>query len=300
MIDDNYEVFTVKKDLQNGFSSHNQLCKLASDLQQTTSTKVNIDFSKINFIAANLFSVLGCIFSEFNFRNDNNLLRINGLKASILDTAKKNGFCQHIGIKKIPDTDNSVIPYKRFLVDEIIEYEHYLTRNLFTRKDLPQMSQEAKDSIRDSLLELFKNVKDHTTSKYVYTCGQYFPQSYMLYFTIVDIGETIAHNVNEYHSMHNLPYPAYPLQWAMKSGNTTSITQTPRGIGLSLITKFVSLNQGAFFIISETETFEIQKNKERFLKLDYSFPGTVVTIGFNLHDDAIYYLSSETNNTIQF
>lgn len=41
-------------------------------------------------------------------------------------------------------------------------------------------------------------------------------------------------------------------------------------------------------------------DKERFKKLDYPFPGTMVTIGFNLHDNSIYYLNSEKYEAIQF
>lgn len=300
MNESTHQTISINQDLQNGFNSHNRLCKLAYELQNTTSTRITIDLSKTNFIAANLFPVLGCIFSEFNAKAPGNAIGIANMKDSILDTAQKNGFCIHFGMKKIPDVNNTVIPYKKFLVDEIAEYERYLTLNLFTRNDLPKMSKEASDSIRDSLLELFKNVKDHTTSEYIYTCGHYFPKSYMLYFTIVDIGETIPYNVNRYHKAHNFPIPEQALPWAITSGNSTSISQSPRGIGFTLIEEFVNLNKGDFYIVSEQETFEINHGKKRFQKLDYPFPGTIVTVGFNLHDDATYILTSEKNNTIQF
>lgn len=295
------QTFYIKQNLQNCFISHNSLCKLAFDIQNTTATKVCIDLSNTNFLAANLFSVLGCILSSFTNKNpDPDSITIMGMKKSILDTAKKNGFCEHFGMKKIPDVHNTVIPYKKFLVDKINEYERYLTLNLFTRNDLPEMSKEASDSIRDSLLEIFKNVKDHTTSPYIYTCGQYFPKSFMLYFTLVDIGETIKDNVNRYHSIHKIPSPKCSLQWAITEGHSTAITDRPRGIGLSLIKDFVLLNEGSFYMISEKETYEINKSKECFLKLSYPFPGTIVTIGFNLHDNASYCLTSEADNTIQF
>lgn len=158
----------------------------------------------------------------------------------------------------------------------------------------------ANDAIRDSLLELFKNVADHTTSKYVFTCGQYFPKSFMLYFTIVDIGETVSYNVSTYHHSHNIALPDNALKWAMERGNSTSLDQKPRGIGLSLIKDFVMLNKGDFYILSNNETYEMHRAKDRFRKLPYPFPGTVVTVGFNLHDTAIYYLDSGTYDAIQF
>lgn len=301
MSNDVRETFYIKHDLQNGLRSHECLSKLAYELKNTTSSKIAIDLSGVNFIASNLFSVLGCILYEFAKRNpDHKALYINGIKAPITETIQKNGFCRHLGLEKKPDVHNTVIPYMFFPVEQIDEYERYLTLNLFTRNDLPTMTQEASDTIRDSLLELFQNVADHTTSEYVFTCGQYFPKSFMLYFTIVDIGETVSYNVSIYHQTNNLIVPSSPLKWAMKAGNSTSLSQKPRGIGLSLIKDFVSLNKGEFYIFSNDETYEIRRTKERFKKLNYPFPGTVVTIGFNLHDKAIYYLDSGTYDTIQF
>ncbi len=348
MSEDKYKVVRLSTDLQNSYKSHNHLCKLAYTLQNSTNTNIIIDLSDINFIASNLFSVLGCIFSEFKEKKSGqDALRIRGMKPSILDTVQKNGFCEHIGLKKIPDIHNTVIPYKKFGVDEIEEYERYLTLNLFMRNDLPQMTKSVSDIIRDSLLELFKNVTDHTSSNYIYTCGQYFPKSSSLYdlpqmtksvsdiirdsllelfknvtdhtssnyiytcgqyfpkssslyFTIVDIGETIPYNVHNFHTDHNLSLPDNSLKWAIMEGNTTSRTNGPRGIGLSIIQDFISLNEGSLYIVSEQETYELAAKRERYKKLDYPFPGTIVTVGFNLNDTASYRFMSEENNTIQF
>lgn len=291
----------LKTDIQNSYRSHNQLCELADTLLSTSATNITVDLTNINFIASNLFSVLGCIFSEYTGKDKRRKILFKGTRHSIMDVMQRNGFCQHFGIKKIPDIYNTVIPYKNFGVNEIEEYERYLTLNLFTRRDLPQMTRAVSDAIRDSLLELFKNVKDHTTSQYIYTCGQYFPKSYLLYFTIVDIGETIPYNVSTFHFNQDLTIPENSLEWAISEGNTTLISNGPRGIGLSLIKNFVLMNNGSLFIVSERDTYEISNQKERYKKLGFAFPGTFVTVGFNLHDNASYFLDSENpNNVIQF
>lgn len=302
MIDDNREIFYMTNDLQNSFSSHNLLCKLACELRDTSASKVTIDLTDVSFIASNLFSVLGCIFSDFALRHPGpNPIYLKGLKESTRKIIQKNGFGEeHLGIKKIADSYNTVIPYKIFSINDINDYERYLTLNLFTRKDLPQMSQAVSDCIRDYLLELFKNVMDHTTSKFIFTCGQYFPNSSMLYFTIVDTGETIPYNVNRYHFLHGMKNPDNPLEWAILDGNTTSTDNAPRGIGLTIIRDFFRFNNGNFCIVSGSHTFEILNTKERFKTLDYPFPGTIVTVGFNLRDTTSYYLASEQDITIQF
>lgn len=295
---ENRKTFYIEHDLQNGFRSHNSLCKLAIELKETTSKRITLDISNANFIASNLFSVLGCILSDFGRRSElQDPIWITGVKPSINDTICKNGFCTHFGINKTRDLHNTVIPYKIFPIDGIAEYERYLTLNLFARKDLPVMSPDAADNFRDSMLELFKNVMDHTTSSYIFTCGQYFPKSHMLYYSIVDYGETIAYNVQKYHEKHHLLPPKNALQWAVESGNTTKTGLDPRGIGLALIRLFVFENQGNFYLVSANETYEINKHRERFKQLDYSFPGTIVTIGFNIKHTTD---TSDTDNIIQF
>lgn len=298
------KTFYIDQDLQNGFRTHECLSKLAYELKNTTASEITLDFNGVNFIASNLFSVLGCIFFEYAQRNPGNQsIYISGIKQPIKNIIQKNGFCVHLGLDKLPDVHNTVIPYKYFPVNKIEEYERYLTLNLFTGKVseiLPVMTPQVSDDIRDSLLELFKNVADHTTSEYVFTCGQYFPKSFKLYFTIVDMGETITYNVNKYHTMNLLKQPDNPLKWAMENGNSTSLSEKPRGIGLSIIRKFITSNKGDFYIFSNYDSFELRQAKERFKKLSYPFPGTAVTIGFNLQENAIYFLNSNNYESIQF
>ena len=115
MSEDKHKVVCLTTDLQNSYKSHNQLCKLAYTLQNSTNTKITIDLSDINFIASNLFSVLGCIFSEFKKKKSGTRrIKNSRYETPILDTVQKNGFCEHIGLKKIPDIHNTVIPYKEF------------------------------------------------------------------------------------------------------------------------------------------------------------------------------------------
>lgn len=303
MIESDYiRKFSIDCNLQNSYSSHERLCELANFLQVPSLWTIEIDFTNVNFIASNLFAVLGCLLGEYLARNpDKKKIGILGIRDSISEIIRKNGFYVHFNnMTKLPDIHNTTIPYKIFKVFEIDEYERYLTLSLFARKDLPQMSKAVSDNIRDSLLELFKNVSDHTNSTAIYTCGQYFPKSEVLYFTIVDAGTTIYGNVKRFHELRKLEVPKCCLEWAIGEGNTTLETKTPRGIGLSLIRDFVKLNKGEIYIVSGMETYEMAKAKERYKSFKESFPGTIVTIGFNLKDKSSYHMKSEENTTIQF
>lgn len=290
---------TIRENIDTSYESHNYLSRLAKGLAQFNNRNIILDFSHTHFIAANQFAILGSILELCAHRNCKITLGKN-IPDKLLNILKRNGFCSYFNLTTIPDKNNTIIPYKRFDVNSLNEYELYLTLSLFGRNDLPKMSPGVTDEIRDYLLEVFKNVKDHTSSSYVYTCGQFFPKTSTLYFSIVDTGETISYNVDRYHEDKQLKKPDSRLAWALEAGNTTFDIGRPRGLGLSLVKDFIILNNGCFYIVSGSETFEISKGKERYLCMENSFPGTIVTIAFNLKDTASYYMKSELIPTIQF
>lgn len=288
----------IENSINTDFKSHNYLSKLANKILNSKCKTITIDMSKLKFVAANQFAILGCIFDTY-VKNNNTLKLLTNISPDIMSLMCRNGFGKFFTLQPIPDINNTTIPFKRFNVNEITEYELYLTMKLFARNDLPAMSDEVSNNIRDYLLEIFKNVNDHTNSPYVYTCGQFFPATSLLYFSIVDTGETISYNVTEYFNKYSLPLPSNTLKWAIEAGNTTLVEDAPRGLGLSLIKDFIHENKGYLYIVSGQETYQITPFKENYRFMDTEFPGTIVTIAFNLADSSSYYMKSEIP-TIQF
>ena len=94
---------------------------------------------------------------------------------------QKNGFNTLLGYEKLPDTYNTVIPYSIFGIDQINIFEKYIVLRIFGRNDIPKITEKVRGNIIDNILEIFNNVKEHTHSDKVYTCGQYFPKSSLLY-----------------------------------------------------------------------------------------------------------------------
>lgn len=301
MSDHNTVCFALTS-IQTSKSSHELLSEFAQFAQKLPDSvnRLIIDMSSVNFIASNQFAIFGSILHSLKRSKPNIEIVMFGIQKNIANIIGKNGFYRHLNLPKVQDQYNTVIPYKIFKTSEIIEYGNYLTTNLFSRKDLPNMSSTVRDNIRDYLLEIFKNASDHTDSQYIYTCGQYFSKSSLLYFTLVDIGETIRYNVDMYYKNSIYPAPENALQWALIPGNSTINDGSPRGLGLSLIQSFVKLNKGQFFIISENETYEITSKGERYDIMKNVFPGTIVTLAFNLNDTAMYVMENEVSPEIQF
>lgn len=280
-------ILTIDKSINSTLYSYEYLSEMFNVLLETTATTIIFNISDI-FIAANQFAVLGCII-EFCQETNKKFQLDDKIPYALKILMRRNNFGIFFNLSHISDINNTVVPYKRFYVDEILEYERYLTIELFNRNDMKDISDILKDNIRDYLLEIFKNVKDHTSSKKIYTCGQFFPKKSLLYFTIVDKGETIYYNVSEYHKRSNLSIPNSPLKWALEKGNTTLNNNGPRGIGLFLIKNFITSTNGYFCIVSDNEMYEIRSNNDgKFFKLKYTFPGTIVTIAFNIQDNVTY------------
>lgn len=290
---------SLNRDIYTGYSSHNLLSEFSAKLNQAQCDHLFIDISKIRFIASNQFAILGCLLDHYQRAHDNTRLFLKDVQPSVLEIMRKNNFGSiHFDMDRLPDTYNTVIPYKVFSVQEINEYRDHINRKIFNRKDLPKMTSMLKSTINDYMLEVFKNVVDHTSSEFVYTCGQFFPKSSMLYFTVADHGETIPYNVLSYFKKNQRQAPSNILDWALQVGTTTSNDQIPRGVGLYLIRKFIQENQGELFIISGKENYELNANKERYLSLCSAFPGTIVTLAFNLNDSVFHSTGSDDTEII--
>lgn len=291
---------TMPKSIDTGTAAHRFFGLLSYTLEKCNCNNILLDFKKTEFIASNQFAILGCVLIQFLDTHPEGHIHLTAVSEQILSLISKNGFGRHFDFDITPDVYNTVIPYRIFDVDQLKEYESYLTLKIFSRDDLPLMTSPSKSLLQDYLLEVFKNVKDHTTSGSVFTCGQYFPKSKLLYFTIVDAGETIPHNVINYFSSYNQIPPDNILEWALQEGTSTANQKGPRGIGLYLIKNFIKSNHGRLYIVSGNTTYEIQNNSERYKKVNPPFPGTIVTLAFNLGDSSFYMTQNQEIVEIQF
>lgn len=150
----------------------------------------------------------------------------------------------------------------------------------------------------DNMLEIFNNVIDHGHTDSVFVSGQYFVKKEQLIVTITNMGNTIKQNVTEYAAKHLQEIPDSALLWAIVEGNSTKATSGPGGLGISRLLQFLKLNQGSFTLISEDEYLQIINGEQIFESLNIPFPGTIVSIAFNMSDQGSYRLKNEIDNQI--
>lgn len=295
------EIFVFERNIQNDIKSYESFIDLYNIINLKESKRILLDFTKVSFISANLLSILGACVDNKIAKNKERISLLN-LNAKIKRIMQKNGFNRYFTWEDIDDTYNSTVDYKVFKAntEQLVEFEKYLQLNIFSRKELPIMDEAFKTEIIDDFLEIFNNVIDHAHSENVYACGQYFPRSANLTFTIVDIGKTINENVVEYFRNSEKEFNENSLKWAIKLGNSTKVNSAPGGLGLGVILEFLRSNNGSFDLLSDNEFYSLNRKNERFTVLNKKFPGTIVTVTINLSDNSIYLLDSKKENIIFF
>lgn len=293
-------IIEVNGNIDNGIKSNELLANLSEILDGKQVDEIILDFSKVDFVAANQLAVIAAIIEELWVKKNIRVV-VRNISKKVQAVMQKNGFGMHLGLERKMDKYHTVIPYECFLIDGSLEFEKYLLLYIFQRKDIPLMSDTAKNTIIDNFLEIFNNVKEHANTNHIYACGQFFPTSDVLYFTIVDIGKTISENVQKYlKSISKEIEEKYYIEWALKEGNSTRINNAPGGLGLSMINKFISLNKGNLMVMSGDEIYEYSKNKSRFLMSEHYFKGTIVTIGINMTDSFAYLAINDNIEQILF
>ncbi len=285
------EIVRINTNIDNGLKTKNLMASVSEQLSNINDKEVCFDFEKVNFIAANQFAILGALFDDFCAEEKN--IYVANLSTQLKTVMQKNGFGKRLGYEPLLDRFNTTIPYMEFGINDSFEFEKYLIMHIFQRADIPSMSENAKNTIVDNILEVFNNVKEHTSSSTVYICGQFFPKSEMLFFTIVDIGETIKENVIDFFKMtdRNIEEELENcscIEWAIKEGNSTRKVDSPGGLGFSVLSQFVELNKGQLSILSDDECYEWINGKYRTTKVRHKFRGTVVTVAINMSDSFSY------------
>lgn len=294
-------ILTFERNIQNDTKSYEALIRLYNLINIEDNKRILLDFSNVSFMSANLLSVLGACVDNKVAKNKERISICN-LNEKIKRVMQKNGFNRYFNWENIKDAYNSTVAYKVFKAntEHMVKFERYLQLNIFNREELPIMNQDFKSEIIDNFLEMFNNVIDHANSENVYACGQYFPKSKNLTFTIVDIGKTINENVTEFFLSSGKELIDNSLRWAIERGNSTKGNSAPGGLGFSVLLEFLKLNNGCFDLLSGNEFYSLNRKKERFSFLNSSFQGTIVTITINLSDDSIYLLDKNRENMIVF
>ncbi|MCI0623781.1 MAG: ATP-binding protein [Acidobacteria bacterium] len=270
---------------------YEHLADLAKATTELRASRLELDFSRVAFLEANMAAPLGAVLARVADRfNAVEIVNVPELVERIL---RKNGFLTQYRYQAIEDENSTVIPYRRLQKNDEGVFEEYLQQHL-KGKGIPRMSEGMGKVFKKKIFEVFQNAVIHSESTLgIFVCGQFFPQKQKLDLTIADAGVGIRTNVRrvlgpKVNSVH-------AIQWALKEGNTTKTGSQPGGLGLKLLHDFVSLNKGKIQIASRFGFYQFEGGAESFAKMSGDYPGTVVTIEVNTADTCAYRLPSEVS-----
>ena len=249
---------------------------------------IEIDFRYNTWFEANLCAIFGAMIEELENRgNEINLVNIK----NPFDILSRNGFLKKFGINKPLETYNTELDYKTFSHKEGQSFSIYIDEEILKKDGFPKLSKLLSKKINESIFELYENARTHGLCKNIHTCGQYFPSKKKLDITIVDMGQTIKNNVNNYKKSNWSGSDC--IVWATQDKNTTKTGTISGGLGLAIIFDFIKLNNGKIQIISSDGYWELRTGTVLKRDLNFTFQGTIANLEFNLADTNEYILKEE-------
>ena len=271
---------------------YEHLAELAKATVKLRASRLELDFSRVQFFDANMAAPLGSVLARIVDRlNGVEIVNVPPLIERVL---RKNGFLTNYRYPVWDGSSGTTIPYLRLQKTDEVAFEAYLQKHL-KGKGIPQMSEGLGKVFKQKIYEVFQNAVMHSESTVgIFICGQFFPQQQRLDLTIADAGIGIRENVRRY--FHDTKIPSVPaIRWALQEGHTTKKGKQPGGLGLKFLHDFARLNKGRIQIASRFGFYEFDAGTESFAKMSSDFTGTAVTIEVNTADTAAYRLSSEVS-----
>lgn len=283
------KTFKFPQVIKSNFEGYPPLLDLYHFSKKMIFDELVLDFSDTSWFDANLLAVLGSILNRA--QSDLNDVRLVNLQPQVEKIFSKNHFLSNFGGEKIEDYYGTTIKYKRFKSSEEKLFKVYLDNELLSRSVLPRMSNALRKKINESIFEIFNNAVIHGGTTDIFSCGQFYPANKRLDFTIVDLGKTIKVNVESFLGKKLSAEDA--IQWAIQEGHTTKKGDTPGGLGLSLIRKFLELNKGKIQILSADGYWYQRGENSHYQLFNKVFDGTIVNLEFNIDDNNEYCLKDE-------
>ncbi len=246
--------FSFKGKIQTNPQGVQQLIDFYLYAKQFHNCWFTIDFEQLEWIDANLSSEL--LLYCYNLKKNNKLkfyIDYSILKGD-LNVLSRNGFAYYVVHNKenFKPVDNreTVIPIKAFQIDDVDSFADYIENIFLKQRGLDKIDKNSKDRIKSSYFEIFDNVGIHANSKSpIICCGQHFPASGELKFTLTDYGDGFLKKIAQ-HTLNEIKSGAEAINWAVKGGSTKS-ESISGGNGLKKIMFYCYKNAGELSIVSD-------------------------------------------------
>ncbi|MBG7611053.1 hypothetical protein IU405_02215 [Polaribacter sp. BAL334] len=251
--------------------------KSASDYYNET---IYIDFYDLNWFDANLSALFGSILAKLN--KENNLKFSTDMKflEEHFDVLFRNGFLR--SEETYSNEQQSTVSFKSFSPTDKDGFINYIENDLLKHRGMPNFSENDKNIILDSLIEVFCNIQVHSKSdEPFYVCGQYYPKQGFLTFSMVDLGVGFLPEIEKKtKGVVDNDYDA--IKWALEKKNTTKKNR-PGGLGLYNLNSYFYKTKGNFQIITGDTFWSLELESTVMKKFHFPNPyvGSILNLFFN-------------------
>ena len=278
----------ILSSINNTFESYQQLITFYQSNKDNLFGDIHLDLR--GFFAANMSAALGSLLDLF--AADLNDIHFDKISPQVEQILLKNDFLTYYGRQRLHDSNHTTIKFQKLKPTDGKYFKNYVIEELIGRTELPYMSAGVKEKITEAIYEIFVNAQIHSETKFIYTCGQFYPNKNKIEFTIADTGIGFKENINKRFSSNLSAVQA--ISWAVKDKTTTK-QGISGGIGLALLKEFIEKNKGKMQIISDSGFYQFGTSGVVAKLFVGKFPGTVVNLQFCTDDYSNYALKSEIN-----
>nr|DAT17287.1 MAG TPA: Heat shock protein HSP 90-alpha PROTEIN, ATP BINDING, CHAPERONE [Caudoviricetes sp.] len=283
-----YEIF-LPQTLNNDYSALLELYQQVEDILPVLGGEdsVAFNFGNIRWINAEMTVFLGMIFSVVTAKGATVYALLDNLSLKSKEILLKNGFLKHFGLKyELDDIYNTTIPFFWRNIENIEEIDEYIDDELL-RQIRNNTNEEFLGEIKEALLEIIHNVRDHSHSDVLYMCGQHYPRKPRdskkgtISFAISDNGIGMIENIKN--KGHSFSGSEDYFKWAFNKGTSTK-ENYDSGVGLYLLKKKL-YGKGEIKIVSNNGYYHIEKTGNiTFKKFPFNISGTLAIITLFLDD----------------
>jgi hypothetical protein len=246
--------------------------------------EVLFDFSGTTWIPAELTVFLGSLI--VSLQGKAYTVYFSTLDLGIKQILSKNGFLKthSLSEEKLIDNFRTTISYEIFQSREYEKINEYLTDEVFD-KVKEHVNSESIEMISANVYEIVQNIEEHSGSKQVFICGQYYPKKGELSLAISDVGISIPKKIRTACNFENLT-DSKLISWATEKGNSTK-TSKASGLGLYELKESFS-DVGEMLILSQKGLLVYNGVADvSQIDLNAIFPGTLLHLKFLIDKEQI-------------
>lgn len=277
---DQEQIITLGQQYRQSVLAIEKFAAIQQQILQSDAKKVVLDVQQTTHIADGLLLLLAVLPDFRSIYGKSIVIRYNKQNKKMFRVLSNSGVLEYYTRDGSNPADEGSIPFKKTVVIE--EYADLVKRIM--RLAPVNFSEQTYSVMFSKLYEIFDNARTHGKNELgTYTYGMLNDKEFV--FSIYDAGVGIQKNVNDY--LHTEMSPRAAIEWALTSGNTTLVTDYPRGAGLSLLEEFAYKNEGKITLCSNNIVCIMQNGKRHFRRIGTSIQGTLFIM--NIRADSKYY-----------